>query len=141
VTRIAILLVVASVALTESRVVSALDEIFPGRPIRLEGYVDPPSSSSRVLEEITISAGRDRRRFGVTALQAYKPEEEGAQVLRHSTLRPVTLLLRGPREMVNDFAHAPPGARLTAFGVYMAGPGTLTLTSVEIAGRERDAAR
>lgn len=119
----------------------AFDGLGPGRPIRLEGYVDPPSRSPQVLEEITISAGRERRPFGVTALQAYAPAEEGVQVLRPSTLRPVTLLLRGPRDVVDRFAHAPPGARVVAFGVYMPGSGTLTLTSAELAGRERDAAR
>lgn len=124
-------------ALASPSVAVAFDTTFAGRPLRLEGYVDPPARSPHVLEEITISKGRERRRFGVTALQAYKPEEEGAQVLRHSTLRPVTLLLRGPREMVDRFADAPHGARLIAFGVYLAGAGTLTLTSVEIAGRER----
>src|SRR5439155_21990236 len=66
------------------------------RPIRLEVYWDRHRTDPGILEDVTISAtGHAKHDFGIAALQAYKPEEEGPQVLRHSTLRPVTLLLSG----------------------------------------------
>ncbi len=110
-------------------------ELMSGRPLRLEGRLAASADAPDVLEEITVSAdGRTRRRFAVTALQAYQPEEEGAQVLRHSTLRPVTLLLRGSSESIRRFWEARPGEKVIVFGVYHAGAGTLTLGGVEVGG-------
>ncbi len=106
----------------------------PSRPIRLEGYWDRTEVEPPVLGQITVSPdGRSRRAFGVTALQAYKPPEEGMHVLRHSSLQPVTLTLRGRDEMVERFAKARPDERIVAYGVYRAASGTFTLDSIEIA--------
>ena len=105
-----------------------------GRPIRIEGYWDRTEKDPGVLGEITVSPdGRTRRPFGVIALQAYRPAEEGMHVLRHSGLQPITLLLRGRDEMVERFAKARGNERVTAYGVYRAASGTLTLDSIEIA--------
>ncbi len=104
------------------------------RPIRIEGYWERPKTDAAILAEVTVSAaGHPRREFGISALQAYKPEEEGPQVLRHSSLQPVTLLLSGEKEMVERFMTAGPDRKITAFGLYRAGPGQLVLSSVEIA--------
>ena len=103
------------------------------RPIRIEGYWERPRSEHDVLDEITIAAdGGARRQFGVTALQAYKPEEEGAQVLRHSTLQPVTLTLQGRKEMIERFMHAGRDDKIVALGAYRAGSARLVLSSVEV---------
>lgn len=110
----------------------------PTRPIRLEGYWDRPRSAPEVLGEITLSPdGRTRRSFGVTALQAYKPPEEGVQVLRHTSLQPITLLLRGREEMVQRLLKARTDEKVVAYGVYQAGSATFTLASVEIAEAPR----
>ena len=104
------------------------------RPIRIEGYWDRHRTDPGILEDVTISApGHAKRDFGIAALQAYKPEEEGPQVLRHSSLEPVTLLLTGRKEMVEQFMTARPDQKITALGLYRAGPGQLVLSSVEIA--------
>lgn len=104
------------------------------RPIRIEGYWDRHRTDPGILEDVTVSApGHAKRDFGIAALQAYKPEEEGPQVLRQSTLRPVTLLLSGKKEMVEQFMTAHPDQKITAFGLYRAGPGQLVLSSVEVA--------
>ena len=105
------------------------------RPIRIEGYWERGTSYGPIIEEITISAsGHDRRHFGISAIQAYKPEEEGAQILRHSSQRPSTLLLAGRKEMIESFMAARPDQKITAFGLYRAGAGQLILSSVEVAG-------
>lgn len=128
--------------LTVATLPAAAIQFGPGRPLRLEGYFGPRSDAPDVLGEITISSdGRDRRMFGVTALQAYAPAEEGAQVLRPSTLRPVTLLLRGTRTLVERFFEARPDEKVVVYGVYLGGPGTLALSDVEVAPRETNAGR
>ena len=105
------------------------------RPIRIEGYWERGTTDPATIAEITISAsGHARRQFGISALQAYKPEEEGAQVLRHSSQRPVVLLLNGRKEMVEQFMTARPDQKVTAFGLYRAGAGQLVLSSVEVTG-------
>ncbi len=103
------------------------------RPIRIEGYWDRDRRAPGVLDgiRITSNAGGPRRTFGVTALQAYKPEEEGPQVLRHSSLQP-SLRLLGDEDMVRRFMDAPPTQKVVAFGVYRAASGTLVLSSVEV---------
>ena len=104
------------------------------RPVRLEGYWGRKKTETAVIGEATISAaGHGRREFGITALQAYKPEEEGPQVFRQSSLRPVTLLLNGPKDMIERFIAARPDQKVTAFGLYRAGAGQLILSSVEVA--------
>lgn len=105
------------------------------RPIRIEGYWNRNASSPKVLDTVTFtdSKGGSRRVFGVTALQAYKPEEEGPQVLRHTSLEPGLRLLGG-EEMVRKFMDAPETARVVAYGVYRPGTGTITLTSVDVLG-------
>jgi len=105
----------------------------PGRPLRLEGYFGADTSAADVLDLVTISPdGRDRRAFGVTALQAYKPEEEGAQVLRATALRPITFMLRGAPELVERFFAADPHDQVVAYGVYGGGAGIFALISVEV---------
>ena len=117
---------------------AAAAQVFPGdvaplRPIRIEGRWDRPRSNPEVIGEITISAGRgERRPFGVTALQAYKPEEEGMQVLRHTALQPSTLLLRGRTEMVEKFMRAGRDDEIVAFGVYRPASAMFELSSVEV---------
>ena len=117
---------------------AAAAQVFPGdvapvRPIRIEGYWDRPRSNPEVIGEITISAdGGERRAFGVTALQAYKPEEEGVQVLRHTALQPSTLLLRGRKEMVEKFVRAGRDDKIVAFGVYRPASAMFELSSVEV---------
>ena len=113
-----------------------------GRPIKLEGYMHPSDGAPDVLLEATVSArGHDRLRFGITRLQAYKPEEEGVQVLRHSTLQPVTLLLRGPAPLVQRFLGARPDEKVVAYGIYLGGPGNFTLGTVDLLPREPPPAR
>jgi hypothetical protein len=68
----------------------------------------------------------------VTAIQAYKPEEEGTHVLRHSSLRPVTLLVRAPDDTLRRIFEASPREKVRVFGGYMGGAGTLTVSSVEV---------
>jgi hypothetical protein len=113
---------------------------FPGdvsgfRPIRIEGYWGRERDAPKVLDVVTFTSsnGGPRRIFGVTALQAYKPEEEGVQVLRHSGLQPAIRVL-GPEDLVHRFMNPPDGTKVVAFGVYRPGGGTLTLTSVEVSG-------
>jgi len=129
---------------------AAAAQVFPGdvapvRPIRIEGYWDRPRSNPEVIGEITISAeGQERRQFGVTALQAYKPEEEGMQVLRHTALQPSTLLVRGRQEMVEKFMGAGRDDKIVAFGVYRPASGMFELSSVEVrpaGASDRDAPR
>ena len=103
------------------------------RPVRFEGFWERTRAAREVIGEITISSDGERRRsFGVTALQAYIPEEEGLHVFRHSSLQPVTLFLRGDRNLITRFMTAPPDRKITAFGVYRGGSGAFVLTSVEL---------
>jgi hypothetical protein len=108
----------------------------PGfRPIRIEGYWGRDRGAPKVLDAVTFTSsdGGPRRIFGVTALQAYKPEEEGVQVLRHSGLQPAIRVL-GLEDLVHRFMNAPDGTKVVVFGAYRPGSGTLTLTSVEVSG-------
>jgi hypothetical protein len=106
----------------------------PSRPIRIEGYWGRDRDAPGVLAGIPISSdATPRRTFGVTALQAYIPEEEGVQVLRHSAQQP-SLRIIGRQEMVRRFMDAPDTDKVVAFGVYRASTGTLILSSVEVAG-------
>jgi hypothetical protein len=105
------------------------------RPIRLEGYWERTRAEREVIGEITIDAeNREPRRFGVTALQAYKPEEEGMQIFRFSDQRPATLLARG--DGVGRFWAAPRDRKVIVFGTYNPGPGTFIVGSVETEGSE-----
>jgi hypothetical protein len=103
------------------------------RPIRMEGYWDRDSQAPGVLEGIPItpSKGGQPRTFGITALQAFQPEEEGAQVLRHSSLQP-SLRVLGRDEMVHRFLDAPANQKVVVLGAYRAGSGTIILNSVEL---------
>ena len=130
-TRLAATLVVWSILL-----VPAFAELPLGsttsRPIRLEGYWERSRAERDVIGEVTISAsGRAPRRFGVTALQAYQPEEEGMQVLRFTSDHPATLLARG--DAVDRLWAAPRNRKLVAFGTYMAGSGLFVVGSVDVA--------
>ena len=129
----AISLLSALVWLASARPASA--ELAASRPLRLEGSFDVVASGDDVLDVVTISAdGRERRPFAVRTLQAYKPEEEGAQVLRPSSLHPITLLLRGTPALVDAFIAAAPGQHVVVYGVYRGGSGTFVLMSVDVAG-------
>jgi len=105
------------------------------RPIRMEGYWDRDRNAPGVLEgvPVTSSKGGAPRTFGITALQAFQPEEEGAQVLRHSSLEP-SLRVVGRDQMVHRFLDAPPTRKVVVLGVYRAGSVTIILNSVEIKG-------
>ena len=122
------ILAVASVALAQGGGV--------GRPVRLEGYWTGTQADKDVIGVITVSAdGKETRSFGVTALQAYGPEEEGIGVLRPSSLQPITLLLRGDGAMIRRFMTAPPNDKVIALGVYRPGAGNFILTSVAVAAK------
>ncbi len=105
----------------------------PLRPIRIEGYWNRDRQAPGVLEgiHITSSAGGPQRIFGITALQAYKPPEEGVQVLRHSELQP-SLRLLGGEDLVRRFINAPETQKVVAYGVYRPASSTLVLNSVEV---------
>ncbi|MBI3768164.1 MAG: hypothetical protein HY271_06655 [Deltaproteobacteria bacterium] len=111
------------------------EDVAPIRPIRIEGYWGRDRRAPGVLDGIAISSNRGgpRGTFGVTALQAYKPEEEGVQVLRHSGLQP-SLRLLGHDDMIRRFVEAPTTEKVVAFGVYRPATGTLVLSSVEVTG-------
>jgi hypothetical protein len=117
-------------------------ESLPERPIRLEGYWGLTHDEPDVIGDVTVSVrGRSKRRFGITAVQAYKPEEEGIQIFRFTSDHPVTLLLRGDEEAVRRFFEAPHDRKVVAFGTYNRGSGTFVLGSVDIGDRRRDARR
>jgi hypothetical protein len=104
-----------------------------GRPVRLEGFWGRTRQSRDVIGEVSVAvAGRQPRILGITAVQAYHPEEEGAQLFRFTSDHPVALLVRGDDEMVRRFLEAPPDARVTAFGTYTAGSGLFVLGSVDV---------
>jgi hypothetical protein len=105
----------------------------PQRPIRMVGYWERDRGAPKVLEAIRIvsTEGGPPRLFGITALQAYKPEEEGPQVLRHSGPR-ATLRVLGAKAVVDRLLNAPATERVTIYGVYNPGTDTITLNSVEI---------
>lgn len=103
----------------------------PNRPIRIEGYWGRTRADPEVIGEVTISAqGRPPRILGVTALQAYQPEEEGMQVLRFTSDHPATLLARG--DAVDRLFSAAPNRKLIAFGTYMRGSGLFVVGSVDL---------
>lgn len=110
------------------------------RPIRLEGAFDRTRADPRVIGEITISAGgRESRRFGVTAVQAYKPEEEGMQIFRFTSDHPATLIARG--DAVGRLFATAPDRSLTVFGTYTAGSGLFVVGSVDVAAPEASPSR
>jgi hypothetical protein len=99
------------------------------RPIRFEGYWDRPTSAPDVPGEQRFTAeGHAERRFGVTALQAYFPNEEGIQIFQRS-LKPV-LVVRGPKELVERFFAAGPDRKVVAMGTLSR---DVVLGSVEVA--------
>jgi hypothetical protein len=117
-------------------------ESLPERPIRLEGYWDRTRDDRDVIGDLVVSTnGRAKRRFGVTAVQAYKPEEEGMQLFRFTSDHPVTLLVRGDDETVRRFFEAPSDRKVIAFGTYNRGSGTFVLGSVDVGERRKDARR
>jgi hypothetical protein len=128
----AVLVVLAIVAIAVTAVEAQFPLAYgPNRPIRIEGYWGRTRSDPEVLGEVTISAqGRPARRLGVTALQAYQPEEEGMQVLRFTSDHPATLLARG--DAVYRLFSAAPDRKLVAFGTYMRGSGLFVVGSVDL---------
>jgi hypothetical protein len=105
----------------------------PPRPIRIEGYWERDARAPTVLEgiRVTSSAGGSPRVFGVTALQAYKPAEEGVQVLRNAAPE-ISLRLLGDESLVRRFMDAPGTQKVVAHGVFRAGSSTLILDSVKV---------
>ena len=103
----------------------------PNRPIRLEGYWERTRAAPDVIGEITISAdGRPPRPFGVTALQAYQPAEEGMQIFRFTSDHPATLVARG--DAVDRLFAAARDRKVVAFGTYAAGSGMFVVGSVDL---------
>lgn len=134
-------LVVAACALVLVSVVPACAQLGsgqpPNRPIRLEGYWERTRDQVDVIGEVTISAeGRANRRFGVTAIQAYQPAEEGMQIFRFTSDHPATLVARG--DAVGRLWAAPRDRKLVAFGTYTRGSGLFVIGSVDLV--EPDAA-
>ena len=112
------------------------------RPIRLEGYWDRTRDDPEVIGDVVVAAkGGAQRRFGITAVQAYKPEEEGIQIFRFTSQHPATLLVRGDREAVQRFFAAPGDRKIVAFGAYNPGSGTFALGSVDVGERRQDERR
>jgi len=117
-------------------------EAMPVRPIRLEGYWDRTRDDAAVIGDVVVAANRRaKRRFGITAVQAYKPEEEGIQIFRFTSDHPATLLVRGDRDAVRRFFEAPSDRKVIAFGTYNPGSGTFALGSVEVGERRLDERR
>ena len=107
------------------------------QPIRLEGYWNGTQADKDVIGVITVSPdGKEKRSFGVTALQAYEPEEEGMSVLRDTSLEPITLLLRGTEPMRSRFMTASPNDKVVALGVYQPGSANFILNSVDVAAKK-----
>lgn len=108
-------------------------KVAPPRPIRIEGYWERDARAPGVLEgiHVTSSAGGSPRIFGVTALQAYKPDEEGVDVLRHAASE-VSIRLLGDEALIRRFMDAPGTKKVVAHGVYRAATGTLILDSVKV---------
>jgi hypothetical protein len=101
------------------------------RPIRLEGYWDRTRAERDVIGEVTISAeGHPSRRFGVTAVQAYQPEEEGIQIFRFTSDHPATLVARG--DGVGRLFAAPRDRKIVVFATYTAGSGLFVVGSVDV---------
>lgn len=104
----------------------------PNRPIRLEGYWERTRAAPDVIGEITIAGtGRAPRRFGVTAVQAYQPEEEGMQIFRFTSDRPATLVARG--DGVGRLFAAPRDRKVVVFATYASGSGLFVVGSVDVA--------
>ena len=107
-----------------------------GRPVRLAGQWSGTPADKGVIGVITVSPdGREKRSFGVTALQGYEPEEEGMHVLEPSSLQPITLLLRGDAAMIRRFMTASPDEQVVTLGIYRPDSGDFILTSVDVAAR------
>jgi len=105
----------------------------PPRPIRIEGYWERDAGAPGVLEgiHVTSSVGGSPRIFGVTTLQAYKPDEQGVQVL-HGTPGEVSIRLLGNEALIRRFLDAPGTKKVVAHGVYRAATSTLILDSVTV---------
>jgi hypothetical protein len=127
----AVVVVLAIVATTVTAVEAQFPLASPNRPIRIEGYWGRTRSDPEVIGEVTISAqGRPPRSLGVTAIQAYQPEEEGMQIFRFTSDHPATLLARG--DAVDRLFSAAPDRKLVAFGTYMRGSGLFVVGSVDL---------
>lgn len=133
----AIVLLAAAVAFPAAASAHEPAKTPPPRPIRIEGYWERGAGAPGVLEgiNVTSNAGGSPRIFGVTALQAYKPSEQGVQVL-HGTgpeMAPgVTLRLLGDETLVRRFMDAPGTQKVVAHGVYRDTSSTLFLDSVKV---------
>lgn len=132
---LAVALVATVVALPLPVPAQPAGDVAPIRSVRIEGYWNRDRRAPGVLDGLTFTSdlGGPRRTFGVTRLQAYKPEEEGTEVFRHSGLLPSIRVL-GRSEMVQRFINAPETEKVVAYGVYRPATGTLTLNSVEVGG-------
>ena len=114
----------------------ALAQPGAGRPVHLEGHWSGTQPDKGVIGVITVSTdGKEKRSFGVTALQAMEPEEEGMHVLEASSLQPTTVLLRGDEAMIRRFMTASPDEKVVTSGVYRPDSGDFILISVGVAAR------
>jgi hypothetical protein len=86
-----------------------------GSDLRLNGIVDPPPGAD-TLGTIKIRAGDMVRKFGV--LRAQTPQVEGMSLFNRSELHPEQLLLRAPKDQLEVFRTAPPGAVVQMLGRY-----------------------
>lgn len=124
---LAAVLVVAAAALAQP-----LGPATVPHPIRLEGYWERTRAEPDVIGEVSIAAeGRGTRRFGVTAVQAYQPEEEGMQIFRFTSDRPATLVARG--DGVGRLFAAPRDRKVVVFATYASGSGLFVVGSVDVA--------
>ncbi|OQY64945.1 MAG: hypothetical protein B6D46_15925 [Polyangiaceae bacterium UTPRO1] len=124
------MVVIAMTLVTASA--SALMPDTEPRPIRLEGYWERTRAAPDVIGEVRIAAeGRQPRRFGVTAIQAYQPAEEGMQIFRFTSDHPATLLARGAG--VERLFAAPDDRKIVVFATYAAGSGLFVVGSVDVA--------
>jgi len=107
----------------------------PTRPVRFEGYWNRSHGAPGVLEDLTFTSeiGGPYRPFGVTHMQAYKPDEQGLEVFRQSGLLP-SIRVMGNHDMVARFITAPETQKVVVYGVYRPDAATLTLNSVEVGG-------
>ncbi len=86
-----------------------------GQDLRLEGIVEP-AEGAHTLGTIKIRAGRGVRTFGVVRAQTARVD--GMSLFNRSELHPEQLLLRGTKDQLSTFTHAPAGTTLRMLGRY-----------------------
>lgn len=105
-----------------------------GSDLRLNGIVDP-APDANTLGTIKIRAGDMVRKFGV--LRAQTAQVEGMSLFNRSELHPEQLLLRAPKDQLEVFRTAPPGAVVQMLGRYQGDDyllATITVVATPAAG-------